>query len=181
MAWLDPFQLDDCVSVSRIVRGKYRTASLLELRASRTFILGVNMKSTLKIFSKKGVSLFIFSGEMTIVDGRQAFVEYVNHEEFDPAYVMITDARGVTSIEATFKGVLSAVFGLAGLIEKFRSGAKSVILVQDPSQFGYARMLEQILDYSSPIRVQIALSEEEALSLAGRPEVSFAELRGEEQ
>jgi hypothetical protein len=159
----------------------YRVAPLVELHASRTVVLGIYMKSSLRILSKKGVSLFHFSGEMTIADGRQAFVEYVNHEEFDPAYVMITDARGVTSIEATFKGVLSAVFGLAGLIKKFRSGAKSVILVQDPSQFGYARMLEQILDYSSPIRVQIALCEEEALSLADRPEVSFAELLGEEQ
>ena len=119
---------------------------------------------------------FRFSDRISISDARQVFVDYVAHADFNAGYAMVTDARTVTAIDASFVGILTNVQGLLVPLRQFEKGAVSVILVAGQTTYGMARMLEQVLDYTSKIKVRIASTEAEALTLAGQPDAEFASL-----
>jgi hypothetical protein len=135
------------------------------------------VRHDITIIPEKGIALFDFQGDMSVNEGRQVFLEYVSCNNFDPKHVMMTDARKVTSVSATFAQVFAAVQTLREQLGNFDRGALSIVLVQNSNQFAYARMLEQILDFLSPITIRVAYNEEEALSLAARSERSLSELR----
>jgi hypothetical protein len=137
---------------------------------------GQTLAYKFKILPEKRVAFFKFWDDVSTVAAKEAFVRYTKDEDFDPAYLMVTDAREVTSIHATFQGILFGVEGLRDLLAKFERGTISAILVSDSTQFGYARMLEQVLDFLSPITVRIAFDEDELRTLAKRPELSIADL-----
>ncbi|MDZ4085924.1 MAG: hypothetical protein U1E69_03885 [Tabrizicola sp.] len=97
----------------------------------------------------KSVTYFKFWDDVTVASAKEAFVQYTRDPNFNPKYLMVTDAREVTEIHATFQGVLFGVEGLRDLLAKFDRGTISAILVSDSTQFGYVRMLEQVLDFLS--------------------------------
>jgi hypothetical protein len=130
----------------------------------------------LKILPEKGLAVFTFSGLLTVGEARESFVEYTDHELFCPTYTMLSDARGVTDIEASFLEVFTKLMSLGSRLRKFNSQVLSVVLVGTEVQFGYARMLDQLLDATSVIRLFVVTEEAEALRLAGLTEVSFAQL-----
>lgn len=109
------------------------------------------MHHDITIIPEKRIALFDFQGDMSVSDGRQVFLDYVRWNNFDPKHVMMTDARKVTSVSATFAQVFAAVQTLREQLGNFERGALSIVLVQNSNQFAYARMLEQILDFLSPI------------------------------
>lgn len=122
------------------------------------------------------MAFFKFWDDVSIGSAKEAFVRYTQDENFDPSYLMVTDAREVTSVHASFQGVLFGVEGLRDQLANFEHGTISAILVRDGTQFGYARMLGQVLDFLSPIKVHIAFDEDELRTLADRPDLNIAEL-----
>lgn len=124
----------------------------------------------------KGVTYFKFWDDVTSSSAKEAFVQYTKDAGFDPGYLMVTDAREVTRVHASFQSILFGVESLRDLLAKFERGTISAILVNDSTQFGYARMLEQVLDFLSPIKVIVAYDEQELLALAGKPDLTLAEL-----
>ncbi|MFN5998716.1 MAG: hypothetical protein ACK47C_05980 [Paracoccaceae bacterium] len=128
------------------------------------------------IIPEKRTAFFKFWDEVSVASAKNAFVSYTLHKDFDPTNVMVTDAREVTSIHASFQSVFFEVQGLRELLGRFAPGAVSVILVRDSTQFGYARMLQQVLDYMSPIKLLVAYSEDELRTLAERPDLNIAQL-----
>jgi hypothetical protein len=126
-----------------------------------------------KVFPEKRVAFFRFWGDVSTASAKEAFVQYTKDENFDPTYLMVTDARGVTKIHATFESVLFGVEGLRNLLTKFERGTISAILVSDTTQLGHARMLEQVLAFLSPITVRIAFQEDELRAVAQRPDLDI--------
>ncbi|EEW24260.1 beta-N-acetylhexosaminidase family protein [Rhodobacter ferrooxidans] len=133
------------------------------------------MSYSLTILPEKRLALFQFVGEMNVANCRQSFVEYVKHELFRSEYVMLVDTRGVTVAQATFSEIFAAVQSVSSLLRKFDTEALSVVLVRDDVQFGLARVLEQVLDFSSRIRMRVVYTEAEALSCASRPEATLSQ------
>lgn len=131
------------------------------------------MAYSFKVFPEKRVAFFRFWDDVSTASAKEAFVEYTKDENFDPTYLMVTDARGVTEIHATFQSVLFGVEGLRDLLAKFKRGTISAILVRDNTQLGYARMLEQVLALLSPITVRIAFREDELRTVAQRPDLDI--------
>jgi hypothetical protein len=129
-----------------------------------------------KVFPEQRIAYFKFWDDVSIGSAREAFVGYTQDENFDPSYLMVTDAREVTSINASFQGVLFGVEGLRDQLARFEQGATSIILVSDSTQMGYARMLEQVLAFLSPIKVRIAYHEDSLRALAQRPDLDLAQL-----
>lgn len=125
------------------------------------------MPYDITLYPDLSLAHFRFFGKMSISDAKQAFLDYVALPGFDPAHVMLSDARNVTGIDATFLGILGNIYGLAAPLRKFDRGALSVVLVSDDVSFGMVRMLEQVLDMTSRIKIRAVWSEAEALSLAG--------------
>jgi hypothetical protein len=128
------------------------------------------------IRSELNLVCFRFHDTVSIADARKAFEDYVTHPGFDPAYVMLTDARRVTNIEANFSGILAEVQALARYLRRFEKGALSVVLVSGNTTFGMVRMLEQILDFTSRIKMRVAWTEQEVFDLAGVTGLEFSAL-----
>jgi hypothetical protein len=130
----------------------------------------------LKIIPEKRLALFTFSGLLTASEGRAAFVEYTDHKLFCPTYSMLSDARGVSGIDASFPDVFAKTVSLGSRLRIFTRPVLSIVLVRTEVQFGYARMLEQVLDAASLIHLHVVTDEAEALRLAGLTEDSFDQL-----
>lgn len=118
------------------------------------------MQNGFAIDKSRGLAFFHFSGEMTAAEGKRVFIEYVNHPDFDPTATMITDARAVTGVSATFTEILSNVRGMPALLRLFEKGALSVILVSSEVPFGMARMLQAVLEMFSEIKLEVVLGED---------------------
>lgn len=112
-------------------------------------------------------------GLVSVKEAKQCFLDYVAHPDFDPTYVMLTDARGVDEIDASYRDILLNVMGLIKPLRHFKDKALSVILVENDMAYGMAHMLQQVLDSVSPIRVQTVEDEVSALALIDRPEKDF--------
>jgi hypothetical protein len=117
----------------------------------------------LKIVPEKRLA---FSGRLTASEGRAAFVDYTDHELFCPTYFMLSDARGVSGIDAFFPDVFAKIISLGLRLRSFKSPVLSIVLVRTEVQFGYARMLEQVREATSLIRLRVVTEEAEALRLA---------------
>ncbi len=130
----------------------------------------------LAILPDRSIAYFRFSGAMGVQDGVDAFLEYTQHKDFSPTLTMLTDARGVTVDKSSFKEIFFATVGLAQHLRKFDEGAKSVIIVDSDTVYGVGRLLEQILEFTSKIKVHLVLSELEALRHLGLPETSLDDL-----
>lgn len=129
-----------------------------------------------KIYPEQRISFFEFWDEVSTSSAKDAFVQYTADINFNPAYVMVSDARNVTNIVTSFRGILHGVEGLRDLLSRFERGTISAVLVSNTTQFGYARMLEQVLDLLSPIRLRIACNEDELRILTQRPDLDLQQL-----
>jgi hypothetical protein len=127
------------------------------------------MPYDLTVLPQARLALFRFHGMVTVAEAKAAFEDYVAHPGFDPRFVMLSDARAVTEIDATFGAIFVNVLGLGGLLRRFSDEALSVVLVEEGMVFGMVRMLEQVLDALSRIKMRIAWTVEEAATLTGRP------------
>lgn len=134
------------------------------------------MAYRIKVFPEKRVAFFKFWDDVATVSAKEAFVRYTKDENFDPTYLMVTDAREVTNIHATFQDVLFGVEGLRDLLAKFEPGTVSAILVSDSTQLGYARMLEQVLAFLSPITVRVVFDEDALRAATQRPDLDIEQL-----
>ena len=130
------------------------------------------------IFPQQRISLFRFEGQVSVAIARKAFESYVQHPDFDPSYPMITDARGVLEVDASFRQIVRNILGLSRPLCRFDRPVPSVVLVGNDTVFGMVRMLEQVLDSVSRIELRAVWSEAEALSLARRTEVRLEEVFG---
>jgi hypothetical protein len=119
---------------------------------------------------------FRFTGQIRVPDVRDAFLDWANRPEFDASYVMLSDGRRVTTVDATFLGILTAAQGVQADLKKFDQGALSVVLVSTQTVFGMARILEQVLDFTSKLKMVTVWSPEEAMQLARRSDLDFDEL-----
>jgi hypothetical protein len=129
-----------------------------------------------KVFPEKRIAYFRFWDEISTATGKEAFLQYTSDENFDPTFLMVTDARDVTKIHANFQGILFGTESLRRLLAKFEPGTISAILVRDTLQFGFARILEQVLALLSPIEVRIAFDEDELRTVAERSDLNIAQL-----
>ena len=134
------------------------------------------MAYRIKVFPEKRIAFFKFWDDVATVSAKEAFVQYTRDENFDPSYLMVTDARDVTRIHASFQDVLFGVEGLRDLLAKFERGTISVILVSDSTQLGYARMLEQVLAFLSPITVKVVFDEAALRTATDRPDLDVKQL-----
>ena len=126
------------------------------------------MPYSISIDADKRLAVFTFSGQVSTSQAKQAFLDYVAMDGFDPSYVMFSDARRVTHIDAHFFDIFSNVQGLSAPLKRFERGALSVVLVSDQMVFGMSRMLEQILGLFSGIKMRVTDCEAHALELCGQ-------------
>lgn len=119
------------------------------------------------IIPQDHVAYFRFQGEISVATARRAFEDYVAHPDFDPTHIMLSDARMVTHLDAGYRQIIANIFGLARPLKLFSNGATSIVLVGDETTYGMVRMLEQILDTFSAIRLTPVWTLSEAAELAG--------------
>lgn len=131
------------------------------------------MPYSISIDADKRLGFFTFSGQVSTSQAKQAFLDYVAMDGFDPSYVMFSDARRVTHIDAHFFDIFSNVQGLAAPLKRFERDALSVVLVSDDLVFGMTRMLEQVLELLSGIKMRVTRSETHALHLCGLSNVAL--------
>lgn len=134
------------------------------------------MMHAFKVHPARQLAAFRFTGALTVSEGAEIFLDYVRTPAFDPRFAMLCDAREVTRIDASFLSIFSRVVRLAPELARFREPVISAVLVNNQTVFGYVRMLEQILDTTSVIRMRPAWSEDEALALTGQSGTRFEAL-----
>jgi hypothetical protein len=134
------------------------------------------MAHTYRIQSDRQLGTFQFVGKLSVPEAADLFLAYVRDPAFDPLHPMICDARGVTEIEASFLSIFTRVARLAPQLAVFRAPVVSAVLVSSQTVFGYVRMLEQILDMTTVIKMRPAWTEEEAMTLVGQKDTPFEEI-----
>jgi hypothetical protein len=98
------------------------------------------------------------------------------HQDFISNAKMIVDIRGVIKIEASFENIFWTSASIGNESSRFPCDAKVVVLVSNSTQYGFTRIVAQVLDYLYSIEVISAFNEEDVLKHRGRCEVSFAQL-----
>jgi hypothetical protein len=131
------------------------------------------MTHVYRIQADRNLATFLFTGKLTVAEGADLFLAYVRDPAFDPRHTMLCDARGVTEIEASFLSIFTRVARLAPQLAAFRQPVLSVVLVGNETVFGYVRMLEQILDMTTVIKMRPVWTEDEAMTLAGLTDAPF--------
>ncbi len=126
------------------------------------------MEHEYRILPARRLACFRFRGRLTVDEGARLFLAYAHDPGFDSTYAMLCDTREVTEIEATFQSMLLRVIRLAPELARFREPVISAVLVESQTVFGYVRMLEQILDMTTQVRMRPAWGEAEALALVGQ-------------
>jgi hypothetical protein len=129
-----------------------------------------------KFLSEKGVALIRIWGEINVESARMAFAEFFCHQDFISNAKMIVDIRGVIKIEASFENIFWTSTSIGNESSRFPCDAKVVVLVSNSTQYGFTRIVAQVLDYLYSIEVISAFNEEDVLKHRGRCEVSFAQL-----
>lgn len=127
------------------------------------------------VFPTERVALFRFQGIMTADQGLAAFQDYLKHDNFDPSFTMLTDARNVIDVDAKFLDILAKVSSLKPVLQKFQAGALSVILVEHMGPFGMARMLGHVLNMFCEIELRVASTLHEIQLM---PELSHLDIPG---
>lgn len=134
------------------------------------------MSYSIRIHPDRRIAVSRFSGHLNVRIGQQAFLDYVQMPGFDPHFTMLTDARCVVEVEATFREIVHGVVHAMRKLRLFDQPVSSVILVGSEKQYVVARLLDQVLERASKIRIHIAREEGEALALAGCADTPFSEL-----
>lgn len=114
-----------------------------------------------KVHADLGLALCRFDGQLTASVGRRAFIDHVENSSFDPSHRLLWDIRAAEVI-ADFSSIFGAVQTLAAVFQRLPQDCQAVFLVETGMQYGMARMLEQILDFASPIRARVVTSPAEA-------------------
>lgn len=110
---------------------------------------------------------FRFCGPLSVSLFRRAFLDFVESPQFDPTFLMLTDVRDVSEIDADFVSIFSAVQGMSRVFSLFREDVLCVLLAKKDLHFGMSRMLAQILELYSPIRIWSVRSQDEACKSSG--------------
>lgn len=134
----------------------------------------------LKVHRERRLAVFMFCGTMTASTGRRAFVDYVASADFDPAHVIFWDIRRA-EVVTDFTGIFGAVQSLSPAFARFPQEVAAVMLVRGALQFGMARMLQQIVEFAAPIRIEIVETEAEACARLGVAPEDLAGLLPEPQ
>lgn len=134
------------------------------------------MPVDVSIHPDRTLGLFRMTGAVDVPSVLGAFRRYVDHPQFDPDFVMLTDARHVSAVNADFRGIVGGVQRALILMRRFHKETPSVICAPNDVPFGMARILQQVAEPVSFIRFEILRAEAEALEKAGQAEHSFAAL-----
>ena len=110
---------------------------------------------------------FRFCGPLSVSLFRRAFLDFVESPQFDPTFLMLTDVRDVSEIDADFVSIFSAVQGMSRVFSLFGEDVLCVLLARKDLHFGMSRMLAQILELYSPIRIWSVRSQDEACESSG--------------
>lgn len=125
------------------------------------------------VHPERRLAYFRMTGDVALQECIDTFVGYVDHPQFDPACVMLTDTRNLVHVEADFRRILWAVDRTRKLFHRFPKGTLCVIHAPRDVNFGLARILQQVLEPFSPFRFEIERDQSTALALAGQAETGF--------
>lgn len=134
------------------------------------------MPFEIAVHPDRRLAFFRFHGVISVATAAQALLAYIAHRDFDPGYAMLADARQITRVEADFLSIFNKVTSLPPELRKLPPGPTCAILVGDETTFGHVRMLEQVLDHASSLRIIATWTETEALSLSGQSGTAISDL-----
>lgn len=123
-----------------------------------------------------GLILVQFAGRMTVADGRAAFLELMARPGFDPEVPILVDMLGVTDLVADFMSILLAVQGVRAQLGRFRPQSRVVALVGGETHYGMARIVEQVVETVSDLRIRVTLTVTEAAAHLGMTETEVSAL-----
>ncbi|WP_157733518.1 hypothetical protein [Antarctobacter heliothermus] len=131
------------------------------------------MPVDVSVHPARRLALFEMHGVITVPDAIDGLRSFVEHPLFDPGLVMLTDARHVDDVVASFIGIVGGAHRSRALFCNFRQEAHNVIYAPQDVAFGMARVMQQVVEPLSYLRFDILRDETEALANAGQDELSF--------
>ena len=125
-----------------------------------------------------GRRLFVLSirDRMTTEDGRQALLALLDHPEFEPTIQVLVDIRQVTEIAADFKSIFAVVQVLKTRMGRFDRGTRFVVMTGEGASFGMARMLQQVVDVITQLRMTVVATGAEACKVLDLTEEDLEDL-----
>ena len=125
------------------------------------------------IHPERALAYLRFSGHIGVQDYARAYLAWVNHPDFSPNQVPLSNTLRLESVDATFVAMLAEIGRVAPTFHHFRDYVQAVIHAPSDVTYGVARMLQQLTEPVSRFRFDILRSEAEALQAAGQNEIDF--------
>lgn len=126
--------------------------------------------------SERNLFVLRFHGLLTAGDGKRGFLDIVGHPGFHPDVWILTDTRAVTEARIGFTDMFTTALSVLSEIRRFSPKARAVILVGNETQFGLARMLEQVIDSLASLLIWTAATPAEAAEALGITEPELESL-----
>jgi hypothetical protein len=122
---------------------------------------------------------FRYRGTLTVTEFRRSFLDFVDSPQFDPTWLMLSDLREVSEIEADFASIFAAVQSMPRVFAKFQNEVLCVLLASKDVHFGLSRIMAQVVEIYSPIKIWSVRSEAEACALSGLDPAVLAQILSE--
>ncbi|MFZ7089823.1 hypothetical protein [Primorskyibacter sp. 2E233] len=128
------------------------------------------------IHPDRRLAFFRFEGEVDTSDCANVFEDYISAKGFSPDLVMLSDTSSLVSINSDYSSILSRLLELRKSLKVFQRPILSVIYARSDAIYGMARLLEQVQNPISNIKIIVCRDQSEALRLAGQPYTSMQAL-----
>ena len=119
---------------------------------------------------------FRLTGVLHTHESEDALRLYTRTPGFDPAFTLLTDARGLDGVESSFAEILGAAWRLRPVLRLFDRPVTSVILVGSDVGFGMARVMQQVIEPVSRFDFVITRDPVEAMRGAGLSDMPLTRL-----
>ena len=122
---------------------------------------------TLTLTADRRLFVLVMKGTVAVNEGRQAFLSILDHPGFEPMIPILVDIREIEEIVADFKGVFMAVQVLKSRMASLNRKSLFLVLAGDGASFGMARMLQQVVEVITELRMKVVATPAEACARLG--------------
>lgn len=138
------------------------------------------MAFSVSVHKDIGLIFTQYSGCVDLIQLQQALSAALEHSDYRPGMVELTDVSSVTETDLDFAKMLVHKSRMAAYYGAQKETINHYIVASEDLGFGMARMYQSLAEDTVPnMNLHLFRTEQEALLAMGREETSIAELLGQ--
>jgi 2-hydroxy-3-keto-5-methylthiopentenyl-1-phosphate phosphatase len=107
------------------------------------------------VYPELKLGILLLQGHVTVPEVKQGYLDMMRHPQLGLDLKMFADARGVTEVTADFLSMLSATYSVKRELDRLSQESRCVMLVASDTNYGIARMFQQVVNSVSWVNIHI--------------------------